>query len=248
MVSYQILKNNEKLQPVVIPPNFDWGHFYGWYIVEIDLEKSKAATAAATGTDVDLISEDDLTRFVYKWTDEPVGIDYTRPVEVTQDENVYVAPLYTNYRFLNFHAEEIEDPDDHDHEDSACHIIARKLIVLGGGGQCSIDISDVIADSPDPQSEVFFGWMFKNETYQTRLSTGDIVHKSITVTSDDINAQVGQGDADDLFSLDIYPVFKEARWVTFVAGESDWNTEYVNAMFAFLYDTSVPEAQRVSTR
>ena len=51
MVSYQILKNNEKLQPVVIPPNFDWGHFYGWYIVELDLEKSKAATAAATGTE-----------------------------------------------------------------------------------------------------------------------------------------------------------------------------------------------------
>ena len=148
MVSYQILKNNEKLQPVVIPPNFDWGHFYGWYIVELDLEKSKAATAAATGTDVDLISEDDLTRFVYKWTDEPVGIDYTRPVEVTQDENVYVAPLYTNYRFLNFHAEEIEDPDDHDHEDSACHIIARKLIVLGGGGQCSIDISDEVYTGP----------------------------------------------------------------------------------------------------
>ena len=51
MVSYQILKSEEKLQPVVIPPNFDWGHFYGWYIVELDLEKSKAATAADTGTE-----------------------------------------------------------------------------------------------------------------------------------------------------------------------------------------------------
>ena len=242
-VSFQIVKNGEKLQPVVIPQNFDWGHFYGWYIVELDLEKSKEATAADTGLSVSEITEDTLTQFVYKWSDDPVAVDSVTPIEVTTDETVYLAPLYTNYRFLTFHEEDYEheqlSPEDH-------KIVTRKLIVLGNNEECSLDISDVAADSPDPQSLIFYGWRFKGVTYQTRLSTGDTVHQSITIRSTDMNQQIGQGDDEVVYSVDVYPVFKEARWITFVHGEADWNAQYVGAMFAYLYDTSVPEAQRVS--
>ena len=239
-VSFQIVKDQEKLQPVVIPPNFDWGHFYGWFIVQLDLEKSKQATAADTGRDVSEITEDTLTRYVYKWSEDPVPMDSVTPISVTQDETVYLAPLYSNYRFVTFH--------EHVHTDDGqpCNIIMRKIIVLGSNGQCEVDISDVVADSPDPQNYVFYGWKFKNTAYQTRLSTGDVVHQTITVTEADIQQQTGQGDDDEVYSVDVYPIFKEARWITFVHGEAGWNAKYVPAMFSFLYDTSVPEAQRVS--
>lgn len=245
MVSFQIVKNEEKLQPVVIPPNFSWGHFYGWYIVELDLAKSKAATAAATGRDIASITEDDLTQFVYEWPEEPVQVDSVTPIEVTRDETVYLAPLYSNYRFVTFHE---TDHEAHyaGYDEEACNIITRKIIVLGSNGECTVDISDIIAPSPSPQSLVFYGWRFRDDTYQTRLSTGDVVHQTITVTKDDISQQVGQGDEEDIYSVDLYPVFKGARWIYFVHGEADWNAQYVSALFAFLYEPSVPEDQRVS--
>ena len=242
-VSFQIVRNGEKLQPVVIPQNFDWGHFYGWYIVRLDLEESKRATAVATGLPISGITEDTLTKFVYRWDNDPVQVDSVTPIEVTADETVYLAPLYTNYRFLTFHE---EDDEAHPEQFDEHEIVTRKIIVLGNNGQCDIDISDVVADSPDPQSQIFYGWRFKGVTYQTRLSTGDTVHQSITITSADMNQQVGQGDDERIFAVDVYPVFKEARWITFVHGESDWNAQYVGAIFAYLYDTTVPEAQRVS--
>lgn len=230
MVSSQIVCNNETLHPIVMPENFDWGYFYGWYEVELDLEASKQATSVATGTPVGQITEDTLTKFVYSWDDEPVSVDAETPIEVTEDKTVYLAPLYSNYRFLSFHE------TDHD-EEGHCTLIARKLLALGHNQTATVDISDVTAISPDPQKLVFYGWEFKGQIYQTRLSTGDAVHQEITVAAD---------DADEDFSINLYPVFKEARWITFVHGEQGWNAQYLGAIFAYLYDESIPEADRVS--
>lgn len=230
MVSSQIVCNNETLHPIVMPENFDWGYFYGWYEVELDLEASKQATSAATGTPAEQLTEADLTQFVYQWEDEPERVDAETPIVVTEDETVYLAPLYSNYRFLSFHE------TDHDEEEH-CTLIARKLLALGHNRQANVEISDVTAISPDPQKLVFYGWKFKDHIYQTRLSTGDTVYQEITVTAD---------DADEDFSIDLYPVFKEARWITFVHGEQGWNAQYLGAIFAYLYDESIPEADRVS--
>lgn len=231
MVSTQTVKNGEKLHPIVMPENYEWGSFYGWYIVELDLEKSQQETAKEIGGDPSSITKDKLTQFVYKWTENPTLITHDTVITVDEDEDtdVYLAPYYSRYRFVNFR--------DHEREgDEASNIVARKLLVLGNNASTNVDISDVTADSPDAQSKVFYGWKYKNQTYQTRRATGEVIQKSITVTRDDL----GEDD-----HIDVYAVFKDAAWLYFVHGENGWNAQYVGAIFAYLYDPEVPENERV---
>lgn len=235
MVSVQIVKNGESLQPIVIPENFDWGYFYGWYIVNLDFAKSAAATAADLNKDVSEIqSVSDLTRFVYKWDDHPQAVDTRTPITVGDtDEDVFVAPLYTNYRFVTFHESERVDGQP-------SNIVTRKLVALGDNRSADIQISDVTAISPDPQKLVFYGWSYEavengnvvTKNVQTRRATGDEIESSIVVT--DANVEAGG-------SIDMYPIFKEARWITFVHGQTGWNAKYVGAMFAYLYDPEDPD-------
>lgn len=226
MISAQTVKNGEKLHPIVLPANYDWGSFYGWYVVALDFEKSQAATVADTDKPAEQITKiTDLTKFVYKWEDNPTLImsDSTIDVTADRDEDVFLAPHYSKYRFVNFH-EHIRVGEE------VSNIVARKLLVLGNNNSDTVDISDVAAKSPVPEHEIFFGWQYGNRTLQTRRATGDIIPQSITVTEADLNG----GD-----SIDLYAVFRNACWIYFVQGERDWNARYLGAMFAYLYDETI---------
>ena len=58
MVSTQIVKEGERLHQIVMPNNNEFGAFYGWYVVELDRQKSIEATirdsqgAIPAGTDL----------------------------------------------------------------------------------------------------------------------------------------------------------------------------------------------------
>jgi hypothetical protein len=126
MVSTQIVKDGEKLHPIVMPENYDWGSFIGWYQVELDLDASKLETQKETGANIDSITQDNLTQYVYTWPDDPVQFNMDNEISVTETEDtyVYLAPLFSRYRFVNFR----------DHErvgDGPSNIVARKLLVFG---------------------------------------------------------------------------------------------------------------------
>ena len=217
MVSTQTVKNGEKLQPVVLPENFDWGYFYGWYIVDIDLSLSKAATAAELDVDPDTLTEDDLTRFVYEWeSDPPIVRSNVYVNDITEDERVYLAPLYTNYRFVTFHEKEPA-------EGETANIVTRKLIALGNNMSAHVVISDVEATPSNVEKLVFYGWKLDGQIYKTRNADGSVIDMAI---------EVDETDTDDDASIDLYPAFREARWITFDAGGE--GALFVGALFTHL--------------
>ena len=125
-VSIQIVKDGECLQPVLMPQNFDWGYFYGWYKVTIDEEKSAAATERAKAdAEAHGLPSANIQRYVYQWTGEaPEMVDTETPISVTEDQDVYLAPLYTSYRFVSFRDFSVEEGGTGD-------VVTRKVIALG---------------------------------------------------------------------------------------------------------------------
>ena len=223
-VSIQIVKDGECLQPVLMPQNFDWGYFYGWYKVTIDEEKSAAATerakadAAAHG-----LPSANIQRYVYEWTGEtPEMVDTETPISVAEDQDVYLAPLYTSYRFVSFRDVSVDEGGTGD-------VVTRKVIALGENDKVSVKISDVKADHTNP-SKIFYGWHYVDKdgtvhVYKTRYSTGEEQIRFI---------EVSRNDVPEGGSLDLYPIFRDAAWVNFASGLDDWGASALEAQFSYL--------------
>ena len=191
--STQIIKNKDKLEAIPIPGVRDGLYFYGWYVVDyVSIENGNVT---------------------YKWSDNPERVEFNRMITVneTQDTDIYVAPLYSNYRFITFH----ENEED---QSNGKNVLTRKLVALGENRHMDIKISDVRAQPPDGLRVVFWGWRYGNTVEQTVDSDNTEIEKYIRVTEADSECH-------------LYPVFKQARWITFDTGGSGNGAKYVASRF-----------------
>lgn len=206
IVSFQIIKDGDVLENVPIPPNRDDEYFYGWYVVE---------PVSVSGETV-----------AYRWTADSERVSFTLPVSVTEqtDTDIYLAPLYSGYRFITFHENEEGEQD-------SVNIITRKLVVLGTDNQADIPISDVRAQTPNAE-EVFWGWSFGGQRWQTVTNNGNEIYQTVTVTA-------------DTAETDLYPVFLKAHWITFRFESNE--ADYVPAQYLLEGDTvdRLPTTNRI---
>ena len=266
----QILRNGETLEMIQNPVNKTDPdrYFYGWYIV-------------------DYVSESDGT-VTYAWTEEPVLIPFGTAISITPDTglsigaditwsmgaaggtgaldgegnaNVYLAPIYEDYYFVNFHLGPKEELGTAEEPGIALSLMTRKLIVLGSDGQASIRIGNIKAESPDPVHKIFTGWETVNTqtTEEGGITQTTLVTKEEYITMDTSGNEIDHPSGgyyitvNEKKDIDLYPVFAEARWVYFNTGKSGNNATYVGAQYLLTsnnadnstyYFDSLPVSQR----
>lgn len=215
-----IVKDNETLELIANPNNLINKFFYGWYVVGLVSESGDDITFRWTDhpkklsfeSAVDIVNNDNGT-FTMTWTAD--GTEYTETADVNSDDysaHIYVAPLYEDYCFVNFHELAYQvSPNG--------SLLTRKLVILGGDETESVLVSDIVAPSTDTIRRIFRGWQYRiNDTWvsiQTIDNHNNTITKHLDVT-DNIN---------------LYPYFQEGRWLYFNVGESGNGAKYVPAQF-----------------
>ena len=258
-----ILADGGTVEKIENPPNHgDDEFFYGWYVVNID-ETTPHETVLYNGTSYDCI--------VYHQTDDPVLLRYGDVISVemndeqtaiswkingvtVQDDlpltdkkgccgHVYLAPLYSDYCFINFFSEPLDNKEPSEIPDET--LLTRKLIVPGADNISDVLLSDTIAPSPDSRHKVFVGWESTSESleYRTKFDMFDSDLKPITGvfrTSDTHIPLREEDDPDGYFlrchspkaDVNLYPLFSQARWITFDTN-SNKEASYVSSEFTF---------------
>ena len=250
----QILLNGETLEMIENPPNHSSNsetspeqYFYGWYVVDL----------------VERNSDSDIR---YKWTDDPEPLKFEVPVNFSDSEwsqngnaheltsgdfdedgcaHVYLAPLYTNYHFIDYHLYAHDNvTGDTSYEDT---LLIRKLITFGANGKVNVRIGNISAPSPDAKHLVFIGWEREIKGDPKIDITVDNDGKERNYLSDvkDGNSTNADGyhivcyydelfkDGDEIIdanNIDLYPVFVEARWIDFntnLAGSTYVTSRYL---------------------
>ncbi len=240
----QIVKDGETLTHVPTPSDIENSHFEGWYVV--NCSSDTVSTSGQTGT------------YTYRWPKNPERQQFDKTVSVSISGttvtytidgvshsgeadsegclHVYLAPLYMNYRFVDF--------NDYDG-----NLVARKLLVLGSEGEATVRISDVTTINPD-SDHYFMGWSTvpAKTDDQTPADTfliyedGYIVDTSITLKANTdgtfdiyegteatgtpkITSYAATGNGDVV----LHAEFELAHWLRFIAGENGWGALYVPA-------------------
>ncbi len=259
----QILTNGETLELITNPSNIQIDnedgittekYFYGWYLVNqsSDTTSLDSSTGKYSGS------------IVYTWPENPDQIQFEKAISIEVNGNdltwtmdgvtgtgtmdsegtvhVYLAPLYEDFYFINFHKGPKEDETG-----IANSLMARKLVVFGSADSTSVRIGNVICDSPDPTHKIFSGWETiteNNETdtyYQTvhhvTDETGSLENEEVANPegADGYYITVNKTDSD-VTVLDFYPVFDEARWLYFNTGTTGNGASYVGAAFRLTND------------
>lgn len=173
----QIIRPGESLEMISNPPNIDVNgkkqYFFGWY----EVQKSDVA-------------EDGTV--TYTWAEDPAQVRLERPLSITPDSgwvvgqeitwtisgisgkatldeegtaHVYLAPIYEDYYFVNFHL----GPRD---TDIWSTIMNRKMVVLGADGIAKVRIGDITAPSTDATRQVFSGWETVETVEQQKTDAG----------------------------------------------------------------------------
>lgn len=243
----QILRNGETMEMIANPPNrtdengTNPEYFFGWYLVEC---RSVAADGQVT----------------YTWTDDPEKIGVEQRLTLSKTEgvtvgetltwtlgavsgsgvvdaegliHVYLAPIYQDYYFINFHMGALDTS-------LAGSIRTRLLVVLGSDNAADVRIGNITATSSDSKHQIFSGWkrLSPDEYYQTVNVEGKEL-------SSDENAAPGtlgeywihvETDSFSGNALDLYPVYDEARWVNFYLGAAHNGAEYVGADYLLTHD------------
>lgn len=244
----QIVQDGETLEAIENPPNTETTFFYGWYIVR-------------------MLSDENGT-ILYQWEDDPVHIDFEKPIGVSLDGNlttwtyegktmptaladadgcahIYLAPLYSNYYFVNFHVN-----DDYTDEVPDTTLLTRRLIPLGANNLAHVRIGNLVAPTPDAKHLVFTGW-------ETVDSEGNQVKKYLTLDADGMERDVYL-DFDENGNevaitrpdgyepgyyipcveedVDLYPIFNEARWLYFDVGSNGNGASYVESKYLLTND------------
>lgn len=232
MVTTQTIRSGESLQEIVLPENNNSGLFYGWYIVQ-----HSGVTQDVTTTEND--EEVTRTNYVYNWGNgTPERVEFNEPITFsdTEDNDVWLAPLFGRYRFLTFH-------QDVEGSENANTIVSRKLVALGDDRKAVIKISDVRAPSTNPNRIIFWGWEFthiegdshENETEVIQTVNADDSEIEASITIEDTNVINGtQPTSEEMRHMiyDIWPVFKEARWTYFDNGGN--GAAYTSPQFIML--------------
>ena len=243
----QILKDGEGLEQITNPRNKTDPdrYFYGWYVVDSN-------------------SNPDESPVVYTWTEDPVRIIEETPISISIDGtmvtwtlgeasgsgivdedgciHVYLAPIYEDYYFVNFHIGPKEDLGTEEQPGLAHSLMTRKLIVLGSDGETNVRIGNVQAPSPDAVHKIFAGW----ETVKSE--GGNLITERIYPTIDLEGNEISNPEGEDGYyinvteekDIDLYPVYAEARWVYFHTGESGNGATYVGAKYLLTSDDIQP--------
>lgn len=187
--------------------------------------------------------------------------------------HVYLVPMYSDFYFVNFHMGNKEaDPGLRN------NLLTRRLVVFGTSEKTTIRIGDIQCPSPDPAHQIFAGWETvdidsnKVITSHTFYETLDRSGKEIDKTLDDTDTALGVVDVTSDYpartgfyitiakegtgenkSIDLYPVFAEARWVNFALGTSGNGAKYVPSIYNLTNDvegngtafTDFPTTERV---
>ena len=243
-VCSQIVKDGETLDYVPTPPDHNLSHFNGWYIVD---------KVSETNNNVTYTWPSDPTRQVFNQTvtvtmsaADQTGTAVTWSIgNITRRSyadaegavHVYLAPLYVNYRFVNFY-----DADN--------TLIARKLLVLDSNNKATMLISDMEATNLEG-NYYFMGWskmpFTRQNNQQDSTNTVSLYqdgYKKITYItlyqSDENTIQIYEGKTmtgTPLMSIastvsgnvDLYAEYEQAHWVRFISGETGWGSLYVPA-------------------
>jgi len=239
----QILKNGESLELITDPDNQEDKDFYGWYIVDYSSSEGNNITYSWPANPDKIAFDSPITiqetaegSGEYEWSLH--GISGTGSADSDGNIHVYLAPLYKNYNFVNFmlYAKDVQVT-------GANTVMTRKLIATGSAGSTEVKISDVRANSEDPVHLIFTGWEYNAGTeanpdwrhYQTVDHTGAEMEDP---GKDGVYLDVNLEDRE---SIDLYPIFIEARWMDFVAGPSGSGAKYVSSRFLESWGRATPD-------
>lgn len=249
-----IVRDGDKLESIEAPMNTQNTYFYGWYEVNksadsvtynpsnntysgtityswpvndpirVELDKNVTVSAVKSGTTITSI----------KWT---VGNASGTSTDVDSEgcAHVYLAPIYSNYYFVNFHLGEkgtsIGDT-----------LLSRKLIVLGSSNQTEVKISDVKSPSNDPVHVVFIGWDRYNGSTPELIRTIDSNNEEIIQPGKD-GTYITAGAA----TIDLYPHFVQARYINFDIGPSGNGALFVKPQLIFTSDDAEGDEYAVTS-
>ncbi len=237
----QILKNGESLELITDPTNQGTKLFYGWYVVD-------PKVISGTTDDYGIGTSDG--KLYYSWPTAPDSIAFESAISITESNvsigytvlwtlkvvsgagaveaegnvHVFLAPLFENYNFVNF----MLHPKGGDGT-----VMTRKLIAKGSSENVEVKISDIRSTSTDPVHLIFTGWEYNAGT---ELNPDWQEIQTVDYTGAEIKASGRDGtyltvDLSDTTSIDLYPVFIEARWVDFFSGVSGGGASYVASRF-----------------
>ena len=259
-----IVRDGDKLESIEAPMNTQNTYFYGWYTV--DMESDIVTFNPSTGTYSGTIT--------YSWPlNDPGRVELDKTVSVSAVKSgstitainwtvgnasgtstdidsegcahVYLAPIYSNYYFVNFHL------GAHS-EGTAETLLARKLIVLGNSNQTEVKISDVQAPSNDPVHVVFIGW---EENLGTAQEDNWVLYRTIDMNNEEIidPGKDGTYITVGAKTVDLYPFFVQARYISFNIGPSGNGAMFLGPQLIFTSDeaqeneyalTHLPDAKR----
>ena len=260
----QILKDGESLELIADPPNElvpgdgqSYKYFYGWYVVN---PHTISGTTNAYG-----IGTSD-SKLYYEWPLNPSAITFESPISISVDNSgespvvswslngvsgtgtpdkdgtvhVLLAPVFDKYNFVNFllYAKDTDVSPTDKH-----NLMARKLIVMGSVGYAEVKVSDIHATSRDPVHLIFMGWEYEDESSPTGWTQILTIDSSGHELSDPGKDGVYLTVLDDptAGSIDLYPIFVEARWVDFNVGPSGCGATYVASEYLEAWGPAMPE-------
>ena len=235
--------------------------FYGWYTVDktgdtIAWNSEATSSPYYTGTITyswpDPKKVDDQTPITITDDGSPaVGEQITWTIGSTTGTgvldaegtaHVYLVPVYQDFYFVNFHM-----GDKNAEEGLRNNLLTRRLVVFGQSDSMVVRIGDVECPSSDPAHQIFAGWETitdSNETdvyYETMDSDGNEITKTMNGNTEIASAGTGyyitvSKSGSAMSSLDIYPVFAEARWLYYDLGETGNGAVYVPAAYKLTND------------
>ncbi|MBO7425624.1 MAG: InlB B-repeat-containing protein [Clostridiales bacterium] len=253
-----IVRDGDKLESIEAPMNTQTTFFYGWYTVDktSDTVTYNPTNNTHSGT------------ITYSWSvTDPVRVelDKTASVSAVRDSNdsitainwtvgnasgtctdvdsdgcahVYLAPIYSNYYFVNFHIGAVG-------ETTAETLLSRKLIVLGNSNQTEVKISDVQAPSNDPVHVVFIGWQAKLDEQSSEWTLFRTIDSNNNVIIDP--GKDGKYITVGAETIDLYPVFVQARYIEFKIGESGNGANYIGPQLVFTSDEAISDEYGLSS-
>lgn len=238
MQSSQILLDGESLEMIEDPPNHleEKEYFYGWYIVD-GTPEGEGSVSYQWAVDPEMISfeepisisaDSDLTQIT--WSID--GVTYTTPADADGCAHVYLAPIYSDYYFINFYnMEKDEDPED----ETTLSLITCKLVAFGSDNLAESRIGYITAPSPDLKHKVFVGWKRNvhgtTETYVTLDTAGNEIDNTTGKAGYYIDCALDEVDEHN--NINLYPVFAEARWIIF---HHDPGSTYVGSKYILTND------------
>ncbi len=268
----QILHNSESLELITDPGNVSGiggmpdQFFYGWYVVD-PVQISGSSDKYGVG-----ISD---TNLYYSWPVHPEAVSFGKPITITETNvrigdtihwsmegvsgsgevdsdgtlHVLLAPVYKKYNFVNFmlYARE-ENEEGQQSTPAAKNLMTRKLIAMGSASSVEVKISDVRSNSKDSTHLIFTGWEYKDEHGNwVQKQTVDYEGAEKTDPGRD-GVYLTNLSIDDEASIDLYPIFVEARWVDFVSGISGVGATFVGSRFLEAWGRALDEDDQTIPR